>query len=136
MDLVIDANIIISAIISFGGKTNELIFSDKTDLFAPEYLMEEFNKHKLEILEKSGLAEVELDLALAILYSKIKFIPFSEFKQFISKSKEVCPDADDTEYFALALKSGCPIWSNDKKLKEQKEIKIIGTTELLGLLNS
>jgi len=33
-------------------------------------------------------------------------------------------------YFALALKMKCPIWSNDKRLKEQKTIKIISTDEL------
>ena len=52
MELVIDANVIISAMISRLGKTRELIFSDKIILFAPEYLAEEFEEHKLEILKK------------------------------------------------------------------------------------
>lgn len=36
-------------------------------------------------------------------------------------------------YFALALKLKCPIWSNDKKLKEQNIITIYHTHELSKL---
>ena len=48
MELVTDANVIISALISSKGKTCELLFSDKLKLQTPEYLLEELNKHKTE----------------------------------------------------------------------------------------
>lgn len=70
-------------------------------------------------------------MALLLIYSRIKFISFSEFNEFIQKAKEICPDINDTEYFALALKFNCPIWSKDKILKKQNEIQIINTFELL-----
>ncbi|NMC05060.1 MAG: hypothetical protein GYA24_07615 [Candidatus Lokiarchaeota archaeon] len=31
----------------------------------------------------------------------------------------------------MALKLKCPVWTNDKRLKNQGEIKILGTTELV-----
>lgn len=37
MQLVIDANIVISAIISSAGKTADLIFSEDIELIAPEF---------------------------------------------------------------------------------------------------
>lgn len=133
MELVADANIIISGIISMEGKTSELLFSDELNLFSPEWLLEEIKKHKEEILAKSKLAEVELDLALALIFSRIKFVPFLEFKQFLPEVKPTCPDPNDIEYLALAFKLGCSIWSDDKKLKKQDLVKIISTSELLNL---
>lgn len=44
MDLVIDANIVMSALISSHGKTFDIIFSDRIRLYAPEFLLEEIDK--------------------------------------------------------------------------------------------
>ncbi len=62
---------------------------------------------------------------------RVEFVPIAEFKDFLNEAKLVCPDPDDIEYFALALKLGCPIWSNDKALKKQASIKIFSTSELI-----
>ena len=117
MELIIDANILMSALVVTRGFTYDLIFNDKIRLFAPEYLLEEFEEHKDEIIEKSNLSEEELQLFLLLISTKIDFIPYIEFKEFIKQSGEITPDPDDTEYFALALKLNCSIWSNDKRLK-------------------
>jgi predicted nucleic acid-binding protein len=134
MDLIIDANVVISSIISVEGKTRDLIFLTKNILFAPEFLLEEVEKYKSEIIKKSKLSEEDFELAISLIFSKIRLIPFSEFKKFITKAREICPDPNDTEYFALALSKKIPIWSDDKALKKQEEIKIISTTELIRLL--
>ena len=134
MELVIDANEVISALISFFGKTAEIIFSDKLELFAPEYLLEEINKYNGEILQKSKLSKEELDMLLSLIFLHIELVPFSEFGRFEEKASEICPDAKDAEYFALALKLGCSIWSEDKLLKRQNLVKILTTSELLNLL--
>ena len=131
MDLIIDANIVISVIISLQGKTSELLFYENIHLFAPEYLLQEFNEHKKEILQKSKLGSEDLELALSLIYTRIEFIPFSDFERYISSAKKISPDPEDVEYFALALKFGFPIWSNDKLLKEQKQVLIYSTKELL-----
>ena len=107
MDLVVDANIIMSAMISTEGRTCDLMFNDRISMFAPEYLMGEFEKHKDEILSKSGLSEEDFDVFLSIISSRIQFVPFSEFATFVSEAKQFTPDPNDTEYFALALKLKC-----------------------------
>lgn len=135
MELVIDANILMSALITTQGKTYDLIFNNRIKLFAPEYLLEEIEKHKKEILEKSELSEEDFRLFLSLISSQIDFISYTEFEEFISEAEEITPDLNDREYFALALKLNCSIWSNDKKLKEQNKIKIYSTIELLGFVN-
>lgn len=133
MDLVVDANVIISALVSLSGKTSGLLFSDNFNLYAPEFLLEEIKKHGEEIKSKSGLLQGNIELALTLISLNIKFIPFSEFEQFISESSEICPDPNDIEYFALALKIKCSIWSNDKKIGNQDLVKVLTTSELLKM---
>jgi predicted nucleic acid-binding protein len=130
MEIVIDANILMSALVSTKGFTYDLIFNDKIRLFAPEYLLEEFKDHKKEILQKSSLTEEEFNLFLSLISPRIDLIPDYEFQKFINQAEEITPDPDDVKYIALALKNNCPIWSNDKKLKEQKGVKIYSTDEL------
>jgi len=134
MELIIDVNILMSALVTTNGFTYDLIFREDLKLFAPEYLLEEFEEHKDEIIEKSGLTEEELDLFLSLISTRINFIEKQEFEQFIKKAEEVTPDLDDAEYFALALKLNCPIWTNDKKLKGQEKIKIYSTSELVKII--
>ncbi len=134
MELVIDANIVISALISMSGKTRDLIFLGNFSFFSPEYLMGEIEKYRGEVIKKSELDEDSFKFAAALLFSKIKLIPFSEFEKFIPEAKEVCPDPNDVEYIALALSKNISIWSDDKALKKQSEVKILSTTELIHSL--
>ena len=133
MELVIDANVLMSALVATAGKTYDLIFNERINLFSPEFLLEEFEEHKEEILEKSGLSESDFKLFLSLISSEIEFISESEFKEFIPQAEKITPDPNDTEYLALALKLKCSIWSNDKRLKNQNKVNICSTGELLKM---
>lgn len=50
------------------------------------------------------------------------------------QAEEISPDKDDTLYIALAMKLKCPIWSNDKDLKKQSEVKIYSTKDIIEIL--
>ena len=131
MELIIDTNIVMSALISMSGKTRDLIFLGEFSLFAPEYLLEEVEKYESKIIKKSNLDEESFKLATSLIFSKIKLIPFSEFELFVKKAENICPDPNDAEYFALALSKNLPIWSNDKALKHQSVVKVFTTEELI-----
>jgi len=44
------------------------------------------------------------------------------------------PHLEDAPLFALALTLGCPIWSNEEAFKDQKQVKIYNTADLIRLL--
>lgn len=134
MDLVIDANILFAVLIKTG-KSEELIFHDDFHLFAPEFIFEEFKKYRELILSKTNRKKEEFDKLITILKKKIKIIPNEETEKYLDKAKKISPDEKDADYFALALKLNCTIWSNDKKLKEQNAIKIYSTEELAEIFN-
>ena len=121
MDLVIDANVVFSALIK-DSFTYNLLFNDTFHLFTPEYIFEEFEKHKSEIIEKTQRNSEDFNNLTNILKKRINTISNEETERFIMAAKKISPDPDDIDYFALALKIKCPIWSQDKKLKLQKKI--------------
>ena len=133
MLLVVDANELFSAIIA-KGKTLNLFFDRRLERVSPKFILGEFREHKSEIMEKSGLNEEDISSFLILLTPKIEFFKTEDFVEFLEEAKEISPDPDDAEYFALALKLNCPIWSEDKGFKKQSRVKIYSTSELLKQL--
>ena len=129
MDLVIDANVLFSALIK-DSFTYNLLFSDALHIFTPEYIFTELEKHKDEILEKTERTTEEFFRLVETLKRRINIIPLEELIPYVEEAEKLTPDHDDMAYFALALKLNCAIWSNDKKLKEQNKIKVYNTYEL------
>lgn len=132
--LIIDANILFAAVISSEGATCEILFSPGLMGLSPEFVLEEAEKYIPLLAEKSGCSEEDTRKALSIILSRIKIIPYEEYKDFLQKAEQISPDIGDREYFALALRFNIPIWSNDKQLKEQNVVKILSTKEVLELL--
>ncbi len=95
--------------------------------------MTEFEKHKEEILGKTERTTEDFYQLLGVLKRRITIIPLEELTEYVEKAEEISPDRGDMAYFALALKFNCPIWSNDKKLKQQHTIKVYHTHELVKL---
>lgn len=130
MDLAVDANVLFAALIK-DSITHTLLLSDKLHLFAPDFVFTEFEKHKEEILEKTERTDEEFFHLLEILKRKLVLVPLQTLVPYIEEAERLTPDPDDMAYFALALHLHCAIWSNDKRLKEQHQIPIYHTHELL-----
>jgi predicted nucleic acid-binding protein len=95
----------------------------------------EFFKHLDELETKTHLNKEEIrELMLELLtQANVKVIPKDELKNFMDQAGKSSPDPDDAIYFAAALKLKCGIWSNDKKLKEQGEVKVYSTQDLVEI---
>ena len=135
MDIIVDANILFAAVIK-DGVTAKLMFVDRLHLYAPELLLDEFNNNRDEILEKTHRSPENFEFVLSELISIIHFIPKSEFQNLIKLADEISPDIDDSVYFALALKAGMPIWSNEGRLKKQSAVRIYSTSDLMHMFSA
>jgi len=133
MDLVVDANILFAALIK-EGSTAELLFVDNFHLHAPEFLLAEMDKYRKYLRDKTERTDDEFEEFLRILKRRITFVPREEISGCVNKARRLSPDPDDVPYFALAIKLGCGIWSNDAKLKNQKGVAIYSTREILEIL--
>jgi predicted nucleic acid-binding protein len=66
MELVIDTNILVSAILR-SGLTRKLLFDSTLDLYTPDFVFSELRKHNKEFIQKSGLDEDDYISAVGVL---------------------------------------------------------------------
>src|SRR3989338_1437318 len=136
LELVVDANVLFSALLA-KSFTRDLIFNPQLKLYSPEYLISELNEHLQsdeEIKEKLKQTGEETEKVIHELLHNIDIIPISEYKTFAQEAIEITPDEFDAPYFALALYLKLPIYTNEKKLKRQNDVKVLNTQEILRLL--
>lgn len=134
MKVVVDANVIFAAII--GRKfTLNLICSKDFEFYAPEFIFIELEAYRDILKEKGKIDDLKFDAIVAELCRNIKLVSYLEFCHFLSNAREICPDKDDIMYFALAMELNCPLWSNDRKLKQQNMVKIYSTDEMAAILS-
>ncbi len=133
MELVVDANILFSALIK-NSTTAELLFNEELKLYTSEFIIEEFFKYEGVILQKTSRTREEFIQIMHQLKEIITVIQQDDYNPYIKEAEVLSPDEKDIMYLALALKLNCPLWSNDKKLKQQNKINILNTAEILQLL--
>ena len=133
MLLVVDMNILFSFFKKYSF-TRKLLINPGLELYSPEYALGELNEHLDEIKLKAKINIGVFELYKKILSWFVEFVPVLEYKDFKEEAESIAPDPDDTQYFALALKLKCGIWSNDKRLKRQSRVKVFNTKDLKNLL--
>ncbi len=122
-ELVIDTNILISALIPKNSKLRDILFSGDFRIYAPEYLLKELDKFWSLILtkaEKKGVIKSNIELVKEELLSKIIFEPDKFYRLRIEEAYMICKrfDEKDTPFIALSLMLEIPILTNDKGIIE------------------
>lgn len=130
MQAVVDANILFSMLIK-NSAAAEIFANNSGNLFAPEFILGEFANHRAEILSKTKKASREFEEILAALSEILVIIPREEYADELAAAEKISPDPKDIAYIALALKLKIPVWSNDKKLKEQSIVAILSTKDII-----
>ena len=138
MKLIVDANIVISAILK-DSRTRKLLLNDALILYAPLFLKEEVMKYKSYLAEKTGTTEYEIERFAEELFklANIEFVDAGMLTAYIKIAKRISPDPKDALYIALAIFEGCSIWSNDRPLREgQNLVQIMTTNQLYGAVQA
>ena len=133
MKLVVDTNILFSFFWK-NSFTKHLLVKPEFNLFSPEFALVEIKKYSKYIMKRANIDEKEFKKALSALKSIINFVHYKDYECTLKSTEEIAPDIDDSHFLALSLKLSCPIWSNDKKLKEQEKIKVLSTEDIIDLL--
>lgn len=137
MLLVVDANVVISALVVKGIPYKVFFFNSlfkRFDLIAPDLLWREVDKRKPSLLEEIKLSAGEVEELLEFLKEEIDVVPAKEFVGLLPEAERVSPDPKDKQYFALALAFNCGLFSGDPELKEQSVVKVYSPRELLDIL--
>lgn len=135
MKFVIDTNVLFSAMVK-KSITRKIILSDAFELYVPEYLFEEINKHKDLILKKAKISNRDFIALLTLFQKHVRIFRKEVYKDKIPLAEEVMKEIDitDSPFLALALVLNCSIWSNDGHFKQQNLINVYTTKVILELL--
>ncbi len=102
MRLVVDANIVISAIVK-DSLVRRLMFTPGVELCTPDFLFEELQEHREEIMRKAGLNAQEYEAFIVRLRKLIEVIPERAYRGYIDEARKILDDPDDLAYAACAI---------------------------------
>jgi len=133
MKLVIDANVVISALIA-DSKTRELIVTLEPDLLTPAFVYDEIENYEDLIVEKSGMELDRVAQFIDLLFQYIEAIPASEFYPAIERADKAIGDTnpDDVLYVACAIACDTAIWSDDSDFDEQDMVEAYTTSDVIN----
>ncbi|MEK6878361.1 MAG: PIN domain-containing protein [Nanoarchaeota archaeon] len=135
MILVVDPNVIISAVLNIGNSLNVFILNKiikKFDFVAPEFLFIELGKHTEKLAKKSRFTLDNAKEIIEFLIKEIEIIPEYQFKDKFEDARKILKEHQkDVPYLALALKLNCDIFSGDKILKKLIPNRVVNPKEML-----
>jgi predicted nucleic acid-binding protein len=140
--IIVDANIVFSAILNSNGKIGDLLINSKRvfNFIAPEFLRYEIREKYPKLKSISGLHIEQITDAEYLVCKDITFISEEQIHHiFWEEAYELVYDIDvkDLQYVAYAKQFKCRIWSGDKKLvkglNDKGYFNIISTEELFEL---
>lgn len=119
--IVIDTNILFSALLRRKSRFTRLILESDRVFFICESTIVELFKHKDRIVKLSKLSEAEV---VRLFYTLLRRVTVSK-EELIApevrrKAYELCVDVDeaDTPHVALTMHLDALLWTGDKSLKE------------------
>jgi predicted nucleic acid-binding protein len=132
MKLVIDANVVISALIA-DSKTRELIVTLEPDLLTPAFVYDEVENYEDLIVEKSGMEPDRVGQFMDLLFQYIEVVATGDFYPAIDQADAAIGDTDpdDVLYLACAIASNGAIWSDDSDFDEQDLVERYSTGDVI-----
>jgi predicted nucleic acid-binding protein len=137
MELVVDANIIVAGFMK-AAVTRELLLDERLTLSLPEYGLSEARKVLCTPAFRKrlgGLTAAQVNEIIDVLTTRMRIIPAADYIRLLPRARILAAHAHDAPYLALALHLQIGLWSNDGGFREQSEVVIITTRELIKLLS-
>ena len=141
--IIVDTNIVFSAILNAKSIIGEILFQngDQLEFYTSEYLREEIDNHRDRILELSKTNEQAVNQVVYQVFKRISFIsaqqiPFEFWASSASIVRDI--DMDDLPFVALTKYLDGDLWTGDMELLNGLRAKgfdrCVTTKELIELL--
>ena len=119
MRIIVDANIVFSAILNTNGKIGDLLINGagQFDFIAPDFLRAEIKSHYSKLVSISGLTIEQIQESEFQIYKGIRFISEEQISgtAWIRSEKLVADiGPNDIHYIAYSQHFRCKIWSGTR----------------------
>ena len=140
MKIVVDTNIIFSALLNTNGTIGDLLFNSEGSFvfYSCSYMRAEIRNHWAKLKKIANLSDEALQRSFDQLLPRLQFIneeiiPVETWLQAEAMTQPV--DIDDIDFVALTLFMDAWLWTGDKVLynglKQQSFGRVLTTGELL-----
>lgn len=133
MKVVIDTNVFMAGLIS-DSTMRRLLVSGKAEFYIPEFALEEVEKYKEDLQEKSGCSEEEFQKLKELLLEGIITVPKELTRKHMKEAIKIMENIDkkDSVFIACALTVNADgILSFDKDFLKQKRVRCFGVKEFI-----
>lgn len=139
MKIIVDTNIVFSAILNSQGKIGQLIINGSNffAFYTVRLLKDEIWEHKDKILKISGLSSQQLTKSYETITKRITFVDENIISdKELLDAVDLVADIDENDALFVALTNHIKgkLWTGDKKLiaglKKKRYLKTISTNDL------
>jgi predicted nucleic acid-binding protein len=120
MNIIVDANIVFSAVLNADGQIGDLLINSNTFTFiAPDFLRHEIHSHydklmKLSRLPLSSIQEAEYHVCRTVAFMSENTVSPLNWQSAVSLVSDI--DVKDIVYVAFAKQFDGLLWTGDKRL--------------------
>lgn len=143
MKIVVDTNIVFSAILNTNSKIGEILLSKPStiDFYSCNFLEIEIENHKEKLIKLSKKSDYRISEIIRLVYKQIFFIseeqiPSESFDFAYNLLKDI--DLNDIPFLSLNKYLNGLLWTGDKKLMngllEQGYNRVINTFEIKDII--
>lgn len=139
MRIVVDTNIIFSALVNSNSAIMDIIVGSKDNFqfYASDYTHIELKNHHKKLKQASKLSDDEMDIAKYELFKYLHFVTLDMIPENCWKEAEILVsdiDMDDIAFVALSLYLQAALWTGDKVLYNGLKLKgfdkVLSTAEV------
>jgi predicted nucleic acid-binding protein len=141
--VVVDANVLVSAIFNPEGPVSDVFFEafGRVELLTPEFIGEEMKAHTGRIAHELGAPVDRIEAAVDKLIGRTRTVPLDMITKAARKQADTLAldiDPKDVAYVALALSQEAVLWTLDRKLANglaRKDVRIcINTATMRNII--
>lgn len=113
--LVLDANILMRAVLGKHARALLAKYGERIELVAPDVAFDEARKHLPQVIERRKLQQEPFMAYFASLADIVQTVELESYSAFetIARQRLARRDEDDWPILAAALTLRCPIWTED-----------------------
>ena len=120
MNVVVDTNIVFSALLSPKGTISDILLNSSGlfNFFSPTFLLDELDHHHQKLLKISGYSEQDLSFLKRMVFKKIELINIELLGEPIwQEAVKMTGSIDefDTPFVALCLAMDAVLWTGHRK---------------------